>query len=99
MSVSLDPVNPEYAGTVMSVSVIWSTQSQPLYRYLAPIRGLPPDISPRSWRGPAASDEGPRQVYPKTQLADTNASSQRKLRRPATTDPPSIVEDMGWCKV
>ena len=43
MSVSLDPVNPEYAGMVMSVSVIRSTPGQPLYRHLAPIRGLPPD--------------------------------------------------------
>ena len=68
MSVSLDPVNPAYAGMVMSVSVIRSTPGQPLYRHLAPIRGLPPDISPRSWRGPAASDEGPRQVYPKTSI-------------------------------
>ena len=44
MSASLDPVTSGYAGTVMSVSVIRSTPSQPLYRHLAPIRGLPPDM-------------------------------------------------------
>ena len=43
MSVRLDPVNPGYAGTVMSVSVIRSTPGQPLCRHLAPARGLPPD--------------------------------------------------------
>ena len=49
------------------------TQSTPgpyLVPFLDPIRGSPPYISPRSWRGPAASDEGPWQVSPitRTQL-------------------------------
>ena len=60
-------VYPGYAGTVMSVHPDPVNPSQLLYRHLAPTRGLPPDISPRSWRGSAASDEGPRQVYPRTQ--------------------------------
>ena len=58
----------------MPVRLCRSTQtrsptSQRLQQHLAPTRGLPPDISPRSWRGSAASDEGPRQVYPKNPVS------------------------------
>ena len=60
------------ASAVAKASMAWSetsTRSTPsprLFQHLDPIRGLPPDISPRSWRGPTTSDGGPRQVFPTT---------------------------------
>ena len=73
-------VYPGYAGTVMSVHPDPVNPSQLLYRHLAPTRGLPPDISPRSWRGSAASDEGPRQVYPKNPASLANLRHNRCRR-------------------
>ena len=48
-----------------------------------PTRGSPPDISPRSCRGPTASDEGPRQLSSiKTHLAtDTVMPAQPVCRK------------------
>src|SRR5664279_4211546 len=56
-----------------------STSGHHFMPCLDPIRGSSPDISPRSCRGPTASDEGPRQLSP---TKTTYLVSRYTLSRP-----------------